>query len=138
MSSTIVARAGSVFGHVDRLMDRIKGALAPNTEPPPADRVGAKVLGRFLRALGVTLKQDTRVLSISFTLTDPEKAAKIANAVAQNFMAWQITDRQDALRRTSQWLAKEVAELQARVQSEEKKSPITASDRRCSSATTTA
>ena len=36
-------------------------------------------------------------------------------------MAWQITDRQDALRRTSQWLAKEVAALQARVQSEEKR-----------------
>ena len=110
------------FGHVaGRLTERIKGALAPNTERQPADRVGAKVLGRFLRALGVTLKQDTRVLSISFTSTDPEKAAKIANAVAQNFMAWQITDRQDALRRTSQWLAKEVAALQARVQSEEKR-----------------
>jgi capsular exopolysaccharide synthesis family protein len=121
MSSTILAGAGSLFGRVDRWMERLEAALAPNGAPQPADRVGAKVLGRFLRALGVTLKQDTRVLSISFTSIDPEKAAKIANAVAQNFMAWQITNRQDALRGTSQWLAKEVAGLQARVQSEEKR-----------------
>src|SRR6266511_1932687 len=69
----------------------------------------------------VSLKQDTRVLSISFTSTDPEKAAKIANVVAQNFMAWQIADREDTIRRANQWLAKEVAGLQARVQSQEKK-----------------
>ena len=116
ISRAMLISAKSLLDYFKPLIDRIEAALPSEAKPQPTDRVNAKVLGRFLRALSVALKQDTRVLSISFTSSDPEKAANIANAVAQNFMAWQIADRQDALRRTSQWLAKEVAELQARVQ----------------------
>lgn len=63
------------------------------------------------RHVTVTPLRNSLVLSLQATSTDPTKAAKIANALADAYIADQIESKYDATRRANAWLEKRVEEL---------------------------
>lgn len=62
-------------------------------------------VGRLWRALDVQRVQRTYVVTISVTSIDPQKAARLANAVADAFVVDQLEARYEAAKTASDWLS---------------------------------
>src|SRR5205085_2368127 len=62
-----------------------------------------------------------RVISIEFQSADPELAARVANAVADNYLSFQQTARQEQTRAAGRWLGGEIENLRKRVAEAEAK-----------------
>ena len=84
--------------------------------------------GRTLAALNelkrrVTVKRDERtfVVEVDFTSRDPNKAVRIANAIAQAYLAEQTQVRSDAARQVSQSLSARLKELKDSVRDSDEK-----------------
>ncbi|MES6523963.1 hypothetical protein U6P43_12325, partial [Cutibacterium acnes] len=60
------------------------------------------------------------VIEVSYRSAYPERAAKIANAVAEAYIADQLNAKYLAARRASNWLADRIAELRGQATSAEK------------------
>jgi polysaccharide biosynthesis transport protein len=73
------------------------------------------------RALVVKRAERTYVVDASVTSRDPEKAARLANAVAQAYLAEQTEVRSDAARQISQSLSARLNELKDRVREAEER-----------------
>lgn len=80
----------------------------------------AKVIDAFLNRLNVNVQGQTRVLAIRFTSQDPVKAARIANALADAYIADQMEARYEAARRATEWLTEKIAELRRNVAQSER------------------
>jgi polysaccharide biosynthesis transport protein len=78
-------------------------------------------LDEFKRNIKVTRTDRTYVVDIDVTSKDPEKAARLANAIADSYLAEQTQARADAARQISQTLSARLKELQDRVQNAEDK-----------------
>ena len=76
-------------------------------------------LNTLRRALVVRRAERTYVVDVSVTSKDPEKAARLANAVAQAYLAEQTDVRSDAARQVSQSLSARLDELKNRVREAE-------------------
>ena len=76
-------------------------------------------LNDLKRHIKVTRAERTYVLDVSVTSEDPAKAARIANAVAQAYLAEQTDVRADSARQVSQSLTARLKELQGRVREAE-------------------
>lgn len=75
------------------------------------DRVVARVEGRLhVRRVGLTF-----VMEVQFASSDPVKAARIANAFVEHYLASQRSDRTAATRKAEDWLATQHANLTAEV-----------------------
>jgi capsular exopolysaccharide synthesis family protein len=68
-------------------------------------------INRILNKLSIVQDAESRALSIAFTSTDPEMAARIANAIADLFIERQIETKSSAVDQATQWLVKRVGEL---------------------------
>jgi len=55
-------------------------------------------------------------ISVSFTSTDPEKAARLANAFVDEYLAEQIRRKQEVTQYANSWLSERVADLRRRVE----------------------
>jgi polysaccharide biosynthesis transport protein len=73
------------------------------------------------RALVVKRAERTYVVDASVTSRDPDKAARLANAVAQAYLAEQTDVRSDAARQISQSLSARLNELKDRVREAEER-----------------
>jgi polysaccharide biosynthesis transport protein len=90
---------------------------------PPAEDTGRVpaadplevVVAAFLKKLEVSRGGRSYVVSIDFTSTDPEKAARIANAVAQSYVQTQLADKLAATTQATSWLTERVEQLRNRV-----------------------
>ena len=69
----------------------------------------------FLGGLSVFPSQTSRLITISYTSTDPEMAAAAANAAAESYIFDQIESKGDVTARASRWLDQRVRELRDRV-----------------------
>jgi exopolysaccharide transport family protein len=122
------------FGGAEKpgLLDAIKGFIAellPQAEPEanaPAevpDAIPLDVLGAIFRlrgALAVERVGREYVIIIAVTSTDPDKAALLANAVADAFVVNRLNARYEAAKRASAWLAERMEGLREQLrQSEE-------------------
>ncbi len=77
-------------------------------------------IARFKGSLDVTRVSRTYILAIAVTSENPEKAARLANAVANSFLVDQLDARFEAAKRASTWLAERMQGLQEQLrQSEE-------------------
>lgn len=73
--------------------------------------IAAQLQSRLnIRRLGLSY-----VLEVSFTSQDPEKSARIANALMESYIADQIAVRADAARQGSEWLEMRINTLRARM-----------------------
>ena len=76
-------------------------------------------LNALKRAVQVKRAERTYVVDLSVTMRDPAKAARIANAIAQAYLAEQTDVRSDAARQISQSLSARLNELKERVRQAE-------------------
>ncbi len=83
-------------------------------EPDP-DTLRVEAIRALQDDLKVAQSGRSYVLSISYSTTDAQKAAEIANAVAAAYIDSQIAHKLSTSRRASSWLEEEVAELRHRV-----------------------
>jgi succinoglycan biosynthesis transport protein ExoP len=76
----------------------------------PLDPLSSPV-DRFLGQLDVAAKGRSRVITISFTSTDPVLAAKVPNAAADAYIANQLNAKTAATAQAHKWLDERVGEL---------------------------
>jgi uncharacterized protein involved in exopolysaccharide biosynthesis/Mrp family chromosome partitioning ATPase len=77
------------------------------------------VIDRFLAKESVDSLGLSTTITVSFTARDPEMAARIANAIADAYIAYQIGIKKDVARETTQWLNDKIAQLSLQVQAAE-------------------
>ncbi|OAI28673.1 hypothetical protein A1351_11240 [Methylosinus sp. R-45379] len=73
---------------------------------------GAAALDRLRNALSVAQLRYSPVIKIVVTSTDPAKAARLADAIADAFVVDRLDTRLEAARRASAWLAERLVALQ--------------------------
>jgi uncharacterized protein involved in exopolysaccharide biosynthesis/Mrp family chromosome partitioning ATPase len=89
------------------------GSTGPAADPSLA------ALNALKRAIKVKRADRTYVVDVSVTAGDPDKAARLANAVAQAYLEEQTDVRSDAARQISQSLSARLNELKTRVREAE-------------------
>src|SRR6185503_13598931 len=80
-----------------------------------------RVLESYYERLTVFPVDKSRVISVEFKSADPELAARVANAVADHYLALQQTARQEQTRAAGRWLGGEIDVLRKRVAEAEAK-----------------
>ena len=80
-----------------------------------------RILEVYYERLSVFPVDKSRVISVEFQSTDPELAAKIANAIAENYLVLQQTVKLDQTRAASRWLSNEIDTLRGKVADAEAK-----------------
>lgn len=91
-----------------------KSAGAPEQAPDMAEAqrvVPASAVKEFQSRLNVRRNPSTHIIEISFRYSEPQVAARIANAVASSYLTEQLRQRDDFIRNTSQWLRQRAVEL---------------------------
>ncbi|MEA2928738.1 MAG: tyrosine-protein kinase Etk/Wzc [Hyphomicrobiales bacterium] len=74
-----------------------------------------RVLEAYFERLAVFPVEKSRVIAVEFQSADPELAAQIANAIAENYLVFQQNARQDQTRAAGRWLSGEIDNLRAKV-----------------------
>ncbi|MBI3677570.1 MAG: polysaccharide biosynthesis tyrosine autokinase [Proteobacteria bacterium] len=77
------------------------------------------VIDRFLAKESIDSVGLSSTITVSFTARDPEQAARIANAIADAYIAYQIGIKNDVARDTTQWLNDKIKQLAGQVQDAE-------------------
>ena len=80
-----------------------------------------RVLEAYYDRLTVFPVAKSRVISIEFQSSDPELAARVANAIADNFLLVQQSARREQTRAAGKWLAGEIDVLRRKVAEAEAK-----------------
>lgn len=78
---------------------------------PPSDELTEVVLSAFQKRLDITRIGGSSVIEIKFKSTDPERAAQIANAVGEAYVADQLDLRRQATKLAGAWLRDRLPEL---------------------------
>jgi capsular exopolysaccharide synthesis family protein len=87
-------------------------------EHPESDeyeRQVAAAIRQLLQGLRVRQSGDSYIISVEFTSTDAKKAARIANAVAETYVAGQREDKLAATKGAVSWLADRAEQLRRQV-----------------------
>jgi len=100
------------------LMDELLASLGLKSGPIVTDKTLA-ALNEIKRHVQVRRAERTYVVDVSVTSRDPEKAARLANAVAQAYLAEQTVVRADAARQVSQSLSARLKDLKDQVRQAE-------------------
>ncbi|MDF2809078.1 MAG: hypothetical protein K0S56_109 [Microvirga sp.] len=102
----------SLMGFISSLLKR-EPTAAPQADAS-ADAIPPDVLasiGRLSAAVEVKRLDRTKVLQIDVTSESPQKAARLANAIADAFIVDQLEARFDNARRAANWLGDRLTEL---------------------------
>jgi uncharacterized protein involved in exopolysaccharide biosynthesis len=105
-------------GILDRAL-RIAGLAGPR----PGETESDSVLAAYYKRLMVAPGKESRVINVEFSSSDPDLAARIANALAEFYQDWlrsqgvmQTTDASEWLKPQIEKLTREVAESEAEVE----------------------
>jgi uncharacterized protein involved in exopolysaccharide biosynthesis/Mrp family chromosome partitioning ATPase len=96
-------------------------SLAGMGREPSKASVEERAIDRFTERLSVYAIEKSRVIVVVFQSENPELAAKVANAVATEYLAIQRTTKAAAMKQASQWLLTEIDGLRGRVAEAEAK-----------------
>jgi uncharacterized protein involved in exopolysaccharide biosynthesis len=96
---------------------RIVERLLSNGSQP----VDEKALQDLMRRIKVERKGLSTVVNVTVSDLDPREAARLANAVADGFLADQVAVKQATIRQATKWLIKRVNELGPELRSAEKR-----------------
>jgi capsular exopolysaccharide synthesis family protein len=88
-------------------------------QPDPA--LAASLLGAFHGGLSVQPIPSSRLIQISYTHPDPRFATEVVNTLVKTFIEENFRTKYESVSQTSEWLSKELADLQLRVQTSEEK-----------------
>jgi capsular exopolysaccharide synthesis family protein len=78
--------------------------------------VQANLIGAFRGHLRVQLMRDSRMVEITFDSTDPQLAARAANALVNNYTEYNFHQKYDATRQASGFMEQQLDELKAKVE----------------------
>jgi uncharacterized protein involved in exopolysaccharide biosynthesis len=78
-----------------------------------------RTLEAYYDRLNVFAIEKSRVISVDFSSASPEVAARVANAVAENYLAMQQSAKQDQTRAAGNWLAVEIDKMRKKVEEAE-------------------
>ena len=81
----------------------------------------ADLLGTFHSGLIVQLVPSSRLIQVSYVHPDPQFAAEIANTLVKTFIEENFRTKYNSVTQTSEWLSRELADLQLKVQTAEEK-----------------
>ena len=93
--------------------------LTPTEAAQPTLATHAAV-DRFRQGLDVQPVGQSLILAIGYTATDPDKAARLANAVADAYAETRVEGKRGAVGRAASWLERRLAELEEAVRVSEK------------------
>ena len=94
-------------------------AEVPNAQAPES-LMARQVLDTFQNRRSVTRVGQSYVMDISVQSTNPEKAARIANAIADAYIKDQLEAKYAATRRASDWLQERMQELQVQAAAQQR------------------
>jgi capsular exopolysaccharide synthesis family protein len=77
------------------------------------------VIQKFQDRLNIVPVDDSRVISVSFSSTDPVKAAAIANLLVDEYILAQIEAKFESTQRVGSWLSQRIGELRDTVRQSE-------------------
>jgi uncharacterized protein involved in exopolysaccharide biosynthesis len=103
-------------GLLARLMIRL--GLARD---PAVTTTGDRILTRYYSALSVFAVDNSRVINVDFTSTDPELAAAAANAIAEEYLTRESAAKRASTASAATWLSGQVDELRQKVQAAEQR-----------------
>ncbi|WP_212524272.1 polysaccharide biosynthesis tyrosine autokinase [Actibacterium sp. MT2.3-13A] len=108
----------------DRAKAAVIGLIGPEPVPPPSPEVAeAARMERLVRAIrdGQTVRREGEsfVISILIETEDPVLSTLLANTIADQYIAAQLTGRRETAQRASTSLEDRVAELRAQVEEAE-------------------
>ena len=116
-------------GMLDGVIKPIKKSLGMNTEKVDPCRglseeeCQASILEDVVNTLTDKVKVErvgtTYLITITVTSTSPETAARLANAIAEQYQVQQLETKLDATRRATQWLGERVSALRDEVSEKE-------------------
>lgn len=103
------------------IFQSILGLFASPGEEEEASQATLRhaVLTSFLNSIWISRVGSTYVFEIRFTSTRPEKAARIANAIADAYIADSLEVKIEAGRRLAEWLQERLGELSSQVETAE-------------------
>lgn len=90
-----------------------------NMAPDPAKIAG--LLGTFHRGLKVQIIPNSRLMQITYTHPDPKLASEIANGLVKTFIEQNFKSKYESVTQTSEWLSKELLDLQMKVETSQEK-----------------
>jgi succinoglycan biosynthesis transport protein ExoP len=96
-------------------------ALVGITREPARKTLEERVLEHYYDRLTVYQVEKSRVVAVDFQSEDQELAAKVANAIAAEYLAMQQQAKRDSMKQAGLWLATEIEQLRARVAEAEAK-----------------
>ncbi len=101
-----------------RVIDREGLMDDPGFAEPGTSRQG--VLGVLSERVSVGLSRGTRVMEIAVEDTDPERAARLVEAIKSEYETWSEEGREELIEQASAGLAREEERLRRRMESSEK------------------
>jgi len=111
--------SGSGGGLLGTIMGSITG-LFSSSRASSEFELTRRALGRFESNRTVKRLGLTYVMEIGFTSRDPQKAARIANAIADAYIVDQLEAKYQATRRASVWLQDRIKELRTQASAAQK------------------
>ncbi len=113
ISATLLAPIREAIFGADA--NETRPAVAPMTAEEKRDALVDQLAGAFLGGLNVMPHDRSRVLTVTYTSTDPAFAALAANTVSELYILEQLAAKGDATSRASKWLSERVNEMRRRV-----------------------
>jgi len=110
---------GSNAGAAGAVLDFVSGLFAAGAPPNEFD-LTRRAVRTFQKQLDVRRRGVTYVIEISFRSLDPDRAAQIANAVADAYIVDQLDSKYQATRRASVWLQDRIQELRSQASNAER------------------
>jgi exopolysaccharide transport family protein len=105
------------------LLDPIRNLFRSSTPPSgrsPEEIAKANTIETLQRRLKVTREGTTFVIDIDASAENPERAAQIANAVADSYFYEQVQSRYNTNKIAASWLNKQLDEMKAKVLASDK------------------
>lgn len=106
--------------HLDQKLGTTKSSV-PNGAPVSDPKADAKLINAIKRNLRVAQVPNTRLLEVHFLSTDPKFAADGANALISAYKEQNIRSQYDSATQAANWLARQLADLQIRVETSQEK-----------------
>jgi succinoglycan biosynthesis transport protein ExoP len=100
--------------------DLSPSAMGDSSMPPDPTQAAA-LLGAFHGGLNIQLVPGTRLIQVSYTHHDPRFATEVTNTLVKTFIEENFRTKYNSASQTSDWLSRELADLQLKVQTSEEK-----------------
>lgn len=122
MNTDIEDNENGVFSQIKKFVNPTKNSELSETDVP-LTKEEIKTLAAQTIQSSLTVKGGTQsqIINISFESDEPEKAAEIANAIADSYIAFGLESRLTQLKDTSSWLSEQLNNLKAQLQESEDK-----------------